>query len=140
MIMEWMSPVYNCGHWIPYQVAYAGGVDMLSNPAGDSIVTTWEKILRYDPEVLVIAPCGFLTSRSLDELDLVTKVPGWNNLQAVRNNEVHLADYDLFTQPSASTLTDGVEVLAHLFHPQIFSPPQHLKHKFRSIDTGVVTA
>ncbi|WP_298715368.1 ABC transporter substrate-binding protein [Chitinophaga sp.] len=140
MIMEWMAPVYNCGHWIPYQVAYAGGVDMLSNPAGDSIVTPWDKILRYDPEVLVIAPCGFLTGRSLEELDLVTKVPGWNNLQAVRNNEVYLADYDLFTQPSASTLTDGVEVLAHLFHPHIFPPPQHLQHKFRSVETKAVTA
>ena len=35
MIMEWMEPIYNCGHWIPYQVANAGGIDMLSNPGGD---------------------------------------------------------------------------------------------------------
>ncbi len=134
MIMEWMAPVYNCGHWIPYQVAYAGGVDMLSNPAGDSIVTAWEKILRYDPEVLVIAPCGFLTGRSAEELHLLTRVPGWDQLQAVRNNEVHLADYDLFTQPSASTLVDGVEVLAHLFHPRVFGAPEALAHKFRPVE------
>ncbi|AWO01152.1 ABC transporter substrate-binding protein [Chitinophaga alhagiae] len=131
MIMEWMAPVYNCGHWIPYQVAYAGGVDMLSNPAGDSIVTPWEKILRYDPEVLVIAPCGFLTERSAEELHLLTRVPGWEQLQAVRQHEVYLADYDLFTQPSASTLVDGVEVLAHLFHPGVFAAPAGLAHKFR---------
>lgn len=133
MIMEWMAPVYNCGHWIPYQVAYAGGVDMLSNPAGDSIVTPWEKICKYDPEVLVIAPCGFLTERSADELHLLTRQPGWEQLQAVRNNEVYLADYDLFTQPSASTLTDGVTVLARLFHPQIFSVPPRLEGKFRQL-------
>lgn len=134
MIMEWMAPVYNCGHWIPYQVAYAGGVDMLSNPAGDSIVTPWEKILRYDPEVLVVAPCGFLTGRSAGELHLLTRVPGWEQLQAVRNYEVYLADYDLFTQPSASTLVDGVEVLAHLFHPQVFNAPAGLEHKFRLME------
>src|SRR5688572_14481473 len=58
MLMEWIEPVYNCGHWIPFQIAYAGGVDMLSNPGGDSVVTYWEKIVRYNPEVLVIAPCG----------------------------------------------------------------------------------
>lgn len=133
MIMEWMAPVYNCGHWIPYQVAYAGGVDMLSNPAGDSIVTPWEKICKYDPEVLVIAPCGFLTSRSAEELHLLTRMPGWEQLQAVRNNEVYLADYDLFTQPSASTLTDGVTVLARLFHPQLFSVPPRLQSKFRHL-------
>lgn len=136
MIMEWMAPVYNCGHWIPYQVAYAGGVDMLSNPAGDSIVTPWDKIHRYDPEVLVIAPCGFLTDRSAEELHLLTRVPGWEQLQAVRNNEVYLADYDLFTQPSASTLVDGVTVLAHLFHPGIFSAPEGLQHKFRLMETA----
>src|SRR5579872_2411808 len=49
MIMEWIEPVYNCGHWIPYQVAFAGGIDMLSNPGGDSIVIPWEKIVKYDP-------------------------------------------------------------------------------------------
>jgi iron complex transport system substrate-binding protein len=136
MIMEWMAPVYNCGHWIPYQVAYAGGVDMLSNPAGDSIVTPWEKILKYDPEVLVIAPCGFLTGRSAEELHLLTRVPGWEQLQAVRSNEVYLADYDLFTQPSASTLVNGVEVLAHLFHPDVFSAPRGLEHKFRLMEAA----
>ncbi|RAJ10542.1 iron complex transport system substrate-binding protein [Chitinophaga skermanii] len=130
MLMEWMQPVYNCGHWIPYQVAYAGGVDMLSNPAGDSIVTPWEKILKYDPEVLVIAPCGFLVERSKEELNLLTSMPGWNDLKAVKNKEVYIADYDLFTQPSASTLVDGIEVLAHLFHPSIFQTSDRLKPKY----------
>ncbi len=50
MIVEWMAPVYHCGHWILYQVAYAGGVDMLSNPAGDSIVTPWEKYCVMIPK------------------------------------------------------------------------------------------
>lgn len=140
MIMEWMAPIYNCGHWIPYQVAYAGGVDMLSNPAGDSIVTPWEKIQRYDPEVLIIAPCGFLTDRSAAELSLLTSLPGWNNLQAVKNGETFLADYDLFTQPSASTLVDGVELLAALFHPGIFTMPEHLQKKWAPLQPAAVIA
>jgi iron complex transport system substrate-binding protein len=130
MLMEWMEPVYNCGHWIPYQAAYAGGIDMLSNPGGDSIVIPWEKISRYDPEVLVIAPCGFLTDRAREELYLLQQRPGWDQLQAVRNGAVYLADYDLFTQPSPGTLTDGIELLAGLFHPDIFSMPLRLQHKY----------
>lgn len=48
-LMEWIAPIYNCGHWIPFQVAAAGGTDMLGNPGGDSIVTPWEKMVKYNP-------------------------------------------------------------------------------------------
>jgi iron complex transport system substrate-binding protein len=134
MIMEWIEPVYNCGHWIPYQVANAGGIDMLSNPGGDSIVTPWEKLVRYDPEVLVIAPCGFDTQRSIREINILTSKPAWKQLTSVRTNAVFIADYDLFTQPSAGTLTDGIEVLAAMFNPSEFSVPLHLQHKCISLE------
>lgn len=133
MLMEWIEPVYNCGHWIPHQIAYAGGVDMLSNPSGDSIVTQWEKIVKYDPEILIIAPCGFETERSLEELHLLSSKPGWDTLLAVRNKAVYILDYDLFTQPSASTLVNGIEILAALFNPDLFEIPEHLKHKCAAV-------
>lgn len=133
MVMEWVEPIYNCGHWIPYQIAYAGGIDMLSNPGGDSIVTPWEKIVRYNPEVLVIAPCGFTIERTAEELHLLTGKPEWQQLAAVQQQAVYTADYDLFTQPSAGTLTDGIEILAAMFHPGLFSVPAHLQHKCSSL-------
>lgn len=133
MVMEWIEPIYNCGHWISHQIAYAGGIDMLSNPSGDSIVTPWEKVRRYNPEVLVIAPCGFAVDRSLQELHLLTRQPGWETLQAVVNKAVYVADYDLFTQPSASTLVDGIELLSACFHPDYFSVPTHLTAKLHSV-------
>ncbi|HMH21361.1 MAG TPA: ABC transporter substrate-binding protein [Puia sp.] len=132
LVMEWIEPIYNCGHWIPYQVAYAGGIDMLSNPGGDSIVTPWEKIVKYDPEVLVIAPCGFHIGRAKEELHLLRQKKGWDELQAVRKEAVYLADYDLFTQPSPGTLTNGIELLAALFHPGIFTVPDELQAKYCS--------
>ncbi|MEX6691168.1 ABC transporter substrate-binding protein [Danxiaibacter flavus] len=130
MLIEWIEPVYNCGHWIPYQIAQAGGIDMLSNPAGDSIVTQWDKIVKYDPEVLIIAPCGFTVERTLEEMHLLTDRKEWQHLQAVKNNLVYIADFDLFTQPSASTLVDGIEVLSSMFHPKLFQAPESLEHKF----------
>lgn len=122
-LLEWIDPIYNCGHWIPDQIAYAGGTDLLAHPAGDSIVIPWEKIVRYDPEVLVVAPCGFTAERTREELARLTERPGWNQLRAVRDQRVFLVNYDLFTQSSASTLVDGIELLAALFHPTVFSPP-----------------
>ena len=129
MVMEWLDPIYNCGHWIPYQIAQAGGVDMLSNPSGYSIVTDWERVLLYNPEVLVIAPCGFEVHRSVQEFEALTKLEGWENLKAVQNNAVFLADADLFTQPSTSVV-DGIELLAVLFHPSLFEIPTKLKQKY----------
>jgi iron complex transport system substrate-binding protein len=132
MVMEWLDPIYNCGHWIPYQIAQAGGVDMFSNPGGYSIVTSWEKVLRYNPEVLVIAPCGFNIERSAKEIDRFTKLEGWNDLSAVKNNGVYLADADLFTCPSTH-LVDGIELLASLFHPELFGLEKKFENKCLSL-------
>jgi iron complex transport system substrate-binding protein len=129
-ILEWIDPIYNCGHWIPFQVAQAGGIDMLGNPGGDSIVTPWEKIAKYNPEVIVIAPCGFETKRTRDEMRILTEKPGWKNIRAVQSQHVYLADFDLFTQPSASTLTDGIELLAGLIHPDLFTISPKLTSKY----------
>ncbi|MFD2287502.1 ABC transporter substrate-binding protein [Pedobacter petrophilus] len=130
MLMEWIEPVYNCGHWIPFQIAAAGGVDMLSNPAGDSIVTPWEKILKYNPEVLVIAPCGFDVNRTHEEMNLITSKTGWDSLEAVKQNQVYLADFDMFTQPSVGTLVEGIEALACMFHPELFQADEKISKKF----------
>jgi iron complex transport system substrate-binding protein len=133
MVLEWLDPIYNCGHWIPYQISQAGGVDMLSNPSGYSIVTDWERIVLYNPEVLVVAPCGFDVNRSGKEIEALTKLPGWDTLKAVQNNAVFLADADLFTQPS-TTVVDGIELLAALFHPNLFEVPSCLRHKYLPFD------
>jgi iron complex transport system substrate-binding protein len=129
-LLEWIDPIYNCGHWIPFQIAQAGGIDMLGNPGGDSIVTPWEKILKYNPEVMVIAPCGFETKRTKEEMRTLTEKPGWKNIKAVQSQQVYLADYDLFTQPSASTLTDGIELLASMIHPDLFTISPRLTNKY----------
>jgi len=132
-LLEWIEPIYNCGHWIPFQIAQAGGIDMLSNPAGDSIVTSWEKIVKYNPEIIVIAPCGFDIKRSAEELHLLMQKKEWQQLQAVQTKQVFIADYDLFTQPSASTLVDGIELLSALFHPELFKVPAYLTHKYLNV-------
>ncbi|MFS4468079.1 ABC transporter substrate-binding protein [Maribacter sp. 2210JD10-5] len=134
MLMEWIQPIYNCGHWIPHQIGLAGGIDMLSHPAGDSVVISWDKIVKYNPEVLVIAPCGFTIERTMEEIHLLTERDGWNTLRAVQNNAVFIVDFQLFTQSSASTLTDGIELLAGLFHPDNVKIPNRLTTNFRKLE------
>ncbi|MCX3265397.1 ABC transporter substrate-binding protein [Pedobacter agri] len=138
MLMEWIEPIYNCGHWIPFQIAAAGGVDMLSNPAGDSIVTSWEKVVKYNPEVLVIAPCGFDKERTLQEITLLSAKSNWSELDAVKNNQIYLADFDMFTQPSIGTLVHGIQALACMFHPEIFKADDIVKDKFSRLSESYI--
>jgi len=134
MVMEWLDPIYNCGHWIPYQIAQAGGVDMLSNPGGYSIVTAWDKVRQYNPEVLVVAPCGFNIHRAGKEIDKLEKLEGWHEMAAVKNRSVFLADADLFTCPSLH-LVDGIELLAYLFHPTLFAPQEKFRDRCKQLYT-----
>ncbi|NIJ46270.1 iron complex transport system substrate-binding protein [Wenyingzhuangia heitensis] len=130
MLLEWIDPLFNCGHWIPHQIGFAGGVDLLSHPSGDSIVIDWDKIVKYNPEVLVIAPCGYTQERTLEDMKFLEAKAEWSQLKAVRNKQVYIADFDLFTQSSASTLVDGIKVLAKLFHPEVFTESIGLEHKY----------
>ncbi|MDX1937565.1 MAG: hypothetical protein SFU21_10615, partial [Flavihumibacter sp.] len=68
---------------------------------------------------------------------LLQQRPGWTDLLAVQNNQVYLCDFDLFTQPSAATLVDGITLLAALFHPQLFTVPAHLQHKYHHLTTNL---
>lgn len=138
MLMEWLNPIYNCGHWIPDQIAQAGGVDMLANPSGYSIKVNWDKIVLYNPEVLVISPCGLEIERAAKEISILEQLPGWYDLKAVKNKEVYFADSNLFTCPGTK-LIDGVELLASLFHPTLFEAlgSQH-KNYFKHVTTQVV--
>ncbi|MFT4023462.1 MAG: ABC transporter substrate-binding protein [Flavihumibacter sp.] len=128
-LLEWTDPLYNCGHWIPDQLACAGGIDMLSVPSGDSHMISWHRLLEYDPEIIVLAPCGYTVNRTLEDMPLLTGKPEWEQLQAVHNNRVFIADFSFFTQPSASTLVEGVEILAACFHPSFFTVPVHLRER-----------
>ena len=128
LLLEWIDPMYNCGHWIPFQIAQAGGVDMLSNPGGDSIPIPWDKIRKYDPEVIVVAPCGFHIERAEEEMHLLSGRDGWSEVTAVKNGSVFVCDFGYFTQPSASTLVEGIELLASLFHPSLFERPAEIKN------------
>ncbi len=130
LLLEWINPIFNCGHWIPHQISYAGGIDLLSHPSGDSIIISWDKIVKYNPEILIIAPCGYEIERTLEDMRFLIEKPNWNSLRAVKNKQVYIANFAMFTQSSASTLTDGIECLAAMIHPKYYSVSEKLKAKF----------
>ena len=58
-VAEWLDPPYAAGHWIPEMVEIAGGRDILGHAGAPSYPTSWETVREAQPELVVVAPCGF---------------------------------------------------------------------------------
>ena len=134
LFLEWLDPFFNCGHWIPNQIEKAGGIDLLGVAGQNSYAIPFQKIVDYNPEIIVIAPCGFNIDRTENDFKKVFPKYPFHLLQAVQNNQVFIADFDLFTQPSPSTLVDGIELLATIFFPEHFTLNNtNLKQKYKHL-------
>lgn len=118
-VLEWLNPIYNCGHWIPDLLLVAGGRDELARPGGYSAPLEWKALQKFDPEVIILAPCGFAPERTLGEMEPLVALPGWGDLRAVKNAEVYVVDGNFLTEPSTN-LVSGIEILASLIHPGLF--------------------
>src|SRR3954469_14584359 len=66
--MEWLDPIYACGHWVPQQVKIAGGNDEIGTDGGESVRVSWESLAEWAPEVLVIMPCGFNLPQTMKQV------------------------------------------------------------------------
>jgi iron complex transport system substrate-binding protein len=118
--LEWAEPLYVAGHWVPEMVEIAGGLDGLGHKGKPSVVIDWERVVGYAPEVVILMPCGFDVERAVGELPLVSRLPGWAELPAVRNGQVCAVDATSYFSRSGPRLVDGLELLAKILHPELF--------------------
>jgi iron complex transport system substrate-binding protein len=120
--LEWIDPVFAAGNWVPELVALAGGTDVLGTPDVHSVATPWDAVRHADPEVLVVAPCGFGLDRAAAEMPLFEARPGWRDLRAVRSCRVFVADGNLYFNRSGPSLFETPAILAEMLHPDHFAP------------------
>ena len=111
-------------NWMPELVAMAGGEPGLSKRGAHSSYADWSKIVEYDPQVIVIMPCGFDLPRAMVEAQVLPGLPGWDELAAVRDRRVFAVDGNAYFNRSGPRLIDSLEILAHLLHPDLFPPPR----------------
>jgi iron complex transport system substrate-binding protein len=117
--LEWIDPYYCCGHWVPEMVAIAGGEDALGRKGADSVRTKFEDIAAWAPEILIVSPCGFGTEKAAEQAKRLLQQPGWSELPAVRNGQIFAVDANAYFARPGPRVVDGVELLAHLFHPEL---------------------
>jgi|GEM_PF-202059 len=118
--MEWLDPIYCGGHWIAEMIELAGGVDALARKGGDSVRVCWEEIVAWLPEVIVVSPCGMDLAKTLDLAPQLLTLPAWSELPAVKQSRVFAVDANSYFARPAPRVIEGVELLAHLIHPEAF--------------------
>jgi iron complex transport system substrate-binding protein len=117
VILEWIDPPFNAGHWTPGLVQMAGGRDLLGIPGGPAHPIEWKAVVDARPAALVISACGLSLERSLAESEAALSrfggLPG----------ETWVVDGNAFFSRPGPRLVDSVEILAGILHPAVVDPP-----------------
>jgi len=121
--IEWMEPLMASGNWMPELIRMAGGANLFGEDGRHSPWLAWEELRQAEPDVIVIAPCGFDLARSESEIAWMTSRDGWRDLLAVRNRRVYLGDGNRFFNRPGPRVVETLETLVEILHPE-FRPPR----------------
>ena len=119
--VEWADPLMCAGHWVPEMVELAGGVNTFGDKDTGTFQLEWDEVVARQPEIIIMMPCGFDVSRGLQDVPLLAQREGWDALPAVRNRRVYVVDAGAYTSRSGPRLVDGLEIMAEMIHPELFS-------------------
>ena len=119
LCIEWIEPLMPAGNWTPQLIEFAGGTSGLAVSGEHSRYATWQEVAAFDPEVILVAPCGFDLPRTLQEVACLPHVPGWQQFTAVRAGRVFAIDGNSLLNRSGPRLIESLELLARLIHPEL---------------------
>ena len=134
LAIEWLDPFFTAGHWIPEMIEIAGGINLISKKKDQSRRLEFEEIVKSEPDIIILMPCGFDVKKTRKEYsDILKNNHEWNQLKAVKNNQIFAVDANsFFSKPSIRTIT-GLETLAKIIHPNEFSHLRVPKEAFSKI-------
>lgn len=115
VVVEWLDPLFTCGHWTPELVRLAGGIEVIATEGERSRTMSLDELLVAAPDVLVIACCGFDVERTMQEMPAFLAFPGVADIPAVRNGRVHVIDGNAYLSRPGPRLVDSLEILSELF-------------------------
>jgi iron complex transport system substrate-binding protein len=115
--LEWLDPVFVGGHWVPQMIELAGGEDVLGMPGEKSRTADWAEVQAAAPEIVIAMPCGYYAEQAAAEAMLHRE-----RLAALGARVVAVDAAAYFSRPGPR-LVDGVELLGHLLHADVFPGP-----------------
>ncbi len=119
--LEWVDPLLCGGHWVVEMVERAGGESCFGSKETGSSRLDWDQVIASQPEIIMLMPCGFNLERAVEDVPLLLNLEGWDSLPAVRNDRVFIIDADAYTSRLGPRLVTGLEIMAEIIHPEVFS-------------------
>jgi iron complex transport system substrate-binding protein len=118
-LMEWTDPPFCGGHWNPELVQLAGGIDPIGRAGQPSRRVTWDEIASADPDLIVLALCGYPLDRARHEASVLAVQETWRGLRAVREGCVTIFDGNAYFSRPGPRIVDSLEMLAAVVHPEL---------------------
>jgi iron complex transport system substrate-binding protein len=114
LVLEWTEPAMSAGHWTPGLVELAGGEPVLGNPGANSRTLGWDEIASSDPDVVIVAPCGFGLERAQREIAALPDAAAraFAGLRAVRDGRAYAMDGNAYVNRPGPRLVDTAELFA----------------------------
>ena len=125
-VLEWTDPPFSSGHWVPDMVTAAGGEAVLGASGARSEQIDWTAVAAVEPEVIVVAPCGY---RLAGAADLARQLLARGHLPS--GVPVWAVDADAAFVRPGPRVVDGVEALAQILHPDLVSAPPGMAERVR---------
>ena len=117
--LEWVDPLFSAGHWVPEQVAAAGGVELIGRANARSREISLDDVVAADPDYVLILPCGFDAERAARESRVLIADERWTQLRAVRDGHVLTLDGNAYFSRPGPRVVDGIELLASALHGKV---------------------
>jgi iron complex transport system substrate-binding protein len=115
--VEWSDPLMSGGNWMPTLIETAGGRNLFGKAGGRSEVLGWDDFKTADPEVIILAPCGYDLEASRRDLINLSQRPGWNEIRAVCEGRVYCGDGNAYFNRPGPRLVETAEIIAEILHP-----------------------
>lgn len=119
--IEWIDPLMAAGNWMPELIGMAGGINLFGKAGEHSPWMQFEEIVAADPDVILVAPCGFNMDRAAADLPAITARPEWNGLKAVEDRRVFLGEGNQYFNRPGPRIVESLEILGELVHPELFT-------------------
>ena len=119
VVIEWADPLMTAGHWTMELVALAGAEPLIGAPRGASLRFDWEDLAAADPDVIIIAPCGFDLPRTREDAALLAHDARWGALRAVRSGRVAVVDGNQYINRPGPRVVESAEIIAEIMHPEL---------------------